>query len=93
MQMVAMRLLEILVTVFATALYCLFHLFKVIDMGCAGCKLLRRLKQEQYIEELVGVDVDLEQLYVHQNIVNPLTTDFLNPRQLPLLVRLMKGKY
>ena len=60
-------------------------------MGCAGCKLLRRLKREQYIEELVGVDIDSLQLYVHQPIVYPLTTDFLNPRQMPLLVKLMQG--
>ena len=61
-------------------------------MGCAECKLLRRLKREQYVEELVGVDVDSKLLYVNQNIVEPLTTDFLIPRQLPLLVKLMKGK-
>ena len=60
-------------------------------MGCAECKLLRRLKREQYIEELVGVDIDSLQLYVHQPIVYPLTTDFLNPRQMPLLVKLMQG--
>ena len=60
-------------------------------MGCAECKLLRRLKREKYIEELVGVDIDSVQLYVHQPIVYPLTTDFLNPRQMPLLVKLMQG--
>ena len=60
-------------------------------MGCAECKLLRRLKREKYIEELVGVDIDSVQLYVHQSIVYPLTTDFLNPRQMPLLVKLMQG--
>ena len=60
-------------------------------MGCAGCKLLRHLKREKYIEELVGVDIDSLQLFVHQPVVYPLTTDFLNPRQMPLLVKLMQG--
>ena len=60
-------------------------------MGCSGCKLLRQLKHEQFIEELVGVDIDAVVLYTCQNTIRPLTTDFLNPRQRPLVIKLMKG--
>ncbi len=60
-------------------------------MGCSGCKLLRQLKRESYIEELVGVDVDGVQLNLCKWLVQPLNTDFLSPRARPLTVRLMQG--
>ena len=60
-------------------------------MGCSECKLLRQLKHEQYIEELVGVDVNSVSLNMYQNVVRPLITDFFNCRQRPLVMRLMQG--
>ena len=65
--------------------------YKVVDMGCAECKLVRQLRRKQFIEELVGVDVDAILLQLCENIVQPLITDFLVPRPNPLVMRLMQG--
>lgn len=62
-------------------------------MGCAECKLLRQLKREPYIEQLVGVDFDPMPLKMNEHIVHPLTTDYLMPRTNPLRVTLMQGKW
>ena len=66
---------------------------QVVDFGCAECKLLRLLKKEEYIEELVGVDVDSVPLRVHSDLVRPLITDHLHPRPHPLYMALMQGIY
>lgn len=66
-------------------------LLQVMDMGCAECKLLRLLRREDYIEELVGVDINSALLRLNENIVQPLTTDFLHPRPKPFVIRLMQG--
>lgn len=64
---------------------------QVVDFGCAECKLLRLLKKEEYIEELVGIDVDSVPLRVHSELVRPLITDHLHPRPHPLHMALMQG--
>ncbi|XP_077987051.1 small RNA 2'-O-methyltransferase-like [Glandiceps talaboti] len=64
---------------------------KVLDMGCSECKLIRLLKNEPYIEELTGVDVDRSVLVHREHIITPLTTDYLFPRDNPLTVRLLQG--
>ena len=61
-------------------------------MGCAECKLLRLLRRKQFIEELVGVDIDSTLLQLSENIVQPLITDFLVLRPNPFVMRLMQGK-
>lgn len=33
-------------------------LIRQVDVGCAECKFLQRLKRLDFIRELVGVDVD-----------------------------------
>lgn len=60
-------------------------------MGCGQCKLLRSLKFENYIEELIGVDINATALQTHQHYVQPLTTDYLIRRPRPLIVQLLKG--
>lgn len=64
---------------------------QVVDYGCAECKLLRLLKKEEYIEELVGVDLDSVPLRMHSGLVRPLITDYLHPRPHPLHMSLMQG--
>lgn len=64
---------------------------KVVDLGCAECKLLKLLKKEDYIEELIGVDIDSVPLEMHSNLVEPLITDYLHPRPRPLYAALMQG--
>ena len=64
---------------------------QMVDLGCAECKLLRKLKRESYIEQLYGVDIDPVTLQLKEHIVYPLTTDYLMPRSNPLQVTLMQG--
>jgi len=46
---------------------------------------------EGSVQELVGVDVQASLLEAQQHSVQPLTTDYLLPREKPLSVRLMQG--
>lgn len=62
-------------------------------MGCAECKLLRLLKFENCIEELIGVDMDTNAMYHNRRHLEPLTTDYIFRRPRPLRVRLMKGSF
>ena len=64
-----------------------------MDIGCAECKLLRLLKKEDYIEELIGVDVDAPTLRMNSHLVKPLVTDYLHPRPRPLYMALMQGNH
>ncbi|XP_070532724.1 small RNA 2'-O-methyltransferase-like isoform X1 [Ptychodera flava] len=64
---------------------------KVLDMGCSECKLLRHLKNESYIEELCGVDIDESILLANQHAVKPLISDYLHPRDNPLVMRILQG--
>ena len=61
-------------------------------MGCAECKLLRLMRQQVLVEELVGVDIDIQLLRQQENFIQPLTTDYLFPRQRPLHIALMQGE-
>lgn len=60
-------------------------------MGCAECKLLTALKKEDYVEELVGVDIDSVILKAKAHTLRPLTYDYLHPRPTPLHIALMHG--
>ncbi|XP_006825373.1 small RNA 2'-O-methyltransferase-like, partial [Saccoglossus kowalevskii] len=64
---------------------------KVVDMGCSECKLLRKLKNESYIEELIGVDIDNLALESNQHLGQPLISDYLYPRDNPLSVIILCG--
>ena len=63
-----------------------------MDIGCADCKLLRLLKRESYIEDLIGVDVNPVVLEMNSHLVKPLITDHLHPRLHPLHMALMQGE-
>lgn len=64
---------------------------QVVDVGCGEGKLLRLLRREGSVQELVGVDVQASLLETQQHSLQPLTTDYLLPREQPLTVRLMQG--
>ena len=64
---------------------------EVVDVGCAECRLLRLLRREGSVRELVGVDVQARLLEAQRASLQPLTSDFVQPRPHPLTVRLMQG--
>ncbi|XP_019851003.1 PREDICTED: small RNA 2'-O-methyltransferase-like [Amphimedon queenslandica] len=64
---------------------------KVIDMGCAECKLLKSLKFHKHIESLIGIDINESLLQSNQNSLQPLITDYLHRRSRPLNIQLFKG--
>ena len=71
----------------------LYHvlLIQVVDMGCAQCKLLRLLKFENCLEELIGVDVDEIALQSNKHRLEPLLADYIFRRPKPFKIQLMKG--
>ena len=60
-------------------------------MGCAECKLLRLLKFESCISELIGVDIEEGPLRRNSYHLEPLTTDYIFRRSTPFTVKLMQG--
>ena len=60
-------------------------------MGCAECKFVALIRRQPHVEELFGVDVDLQLLRRQENIIKPLTSDYLLRRERPLCIRLMQG--
>ena len=60
-------------------------------MGCAECKLLRLLRREQSVRELVGVDIQASLLEAQRHHLQPLISDFVLPRPTPLSLLLMQG--
>ena len=60
-------------------------------MGCGECKLVRQLKSEQYVEQLIGVDIDRSSLEDNEYWIKPLITDFIYKRLRPLHICLMQG--
>ncbi|XP_007885491.1 small RNA 2'-O-methyltransferase [Callorhinchus milii] len=68
-----------------------FKAKKVVDLGCAECTLLSRLKFCNCIEVLAGVDTDLDLLREKMYRLSPLPCEYLQPRGSPLTVRLYQG--
>lgn len=64
-------------------------LFKVADFGCAECKFIQLLRQED-VEEICGIDIDEDVLTRAMRHIEPFVTDYLHPRKTPLSVRLYK---
>ena len=60
-------------------------------MGCAECKLLRLLRREESVEELVGVDLRESVLEAQCGHLQPLAADFILLRKQPLSLCLMQG--
>ena len=61
-------------------------------MGCAQCKLLRLLKFEECINQLIGVDLDMDTLQHSKRHLEPLTTDYIFRRPRPFRIQLLQGK-
>ncbi|XP_046845507.1 small RNA 2'-O-methyltransferase-like [Xenia sp. Carnegie-2017] len=64
---------------------------KVIDFGCSEGKLINQLKKVECVEELVGIDIDLDTLEFNKNRTRPYSCDYLDPRTRPLTVSLYQG--
>ncbi|XP_039590973.1 small RNA 2'-O-methyltransferase isoform X1 [Polypterus senegalus] len=64
---------------------------KVIDLGCADCSLLCKMKFQQCIEELVGIDINEQVIRENMYLLSPLPCDYLNPRIQPLVIKLYQG--
>ncbi|KAJ8277964.1 hypothetical protein GJAV_G00082200 [Gymnothorax javanicus] len=64
---------------------------KVVDLGCAECGLLRKLKFHRNIELLVGVDIDGSIVRNKMYSLAPFASDFLKPANGPLTVELYQG--
>ena len=53
---------------------------KVVDFGCAECKLVRRLKDLPHVREILGVDLDGALLEDAARWTSPLAWEYLHPR-------------
>uniref|UniRef100_A0A673JVF5 Small RNA 2'-O-methyltransferase n=1 Tax=Sinocyclocheilus rhinocerous TaxID=307959 RepID=A0A673JVF5_9TELE len=65
---------------------------KVIDVGCAECRLLKKLKfHRNGIQLLVGVDINSVVLLKRMHTLAPLVSDYLQPSDGPLTIELYQG--
>ncbi|XP_049585559.1 small RNA 2'-O-methyltransferase [Syngnathus scovelli] len=64
---------------------------KVVDLGCAECSLLQKLRFHRQIELLVGVDLNGHKLRKKMHGLAPLATDYLQPTWNQLCVQLYQG--
>ncbi|XP_067273791.1 small RNA 2'-O-methyltransferase [Pseudorasbora parva] len=65
---------------------------KVIDLGCAECRLLKKLKfHRNGIQLLVGVDISRAVLMKRMHTLAPLVSDYLQPSDGPLTIELYQG--
>ncbi|KAK3739376.1 hypothetical protein QZH41_015765 [Actinostola sp. cb2023] len=65
---------------------------KVLDFGCAEGKLLRYLiRNDNTMEQLIGVDIDGELLKENTFRLEPLLCDWLETREAPFTVSMLQG--
>ncbi|XP_077390837.1 small RNA 2'-O-methyltransferase isoform X2 [Festucalex cinctus] len=64
---------------------------KVVDLGCADCSLLQKLRFHRQIELLVGVDLNGAKLRKKMHGLAPLSTNYLQPTCNQLCVQLYQG--
>ncbi|XP_019640794.1 PREDICTED: small RNA 2'-O-methyltransferase-like [Branchiostoma belcheri] len=64
---------------------------RLVDFGCAEGKLIRFLKPEESLEQLIGIDIEGEILESIQGVIRPLLSDYVQPRQRPFTVGLYQG--
>ncbi|XP_053325677.1 small RNA 2'-O-methyltransferase [Spea bombifrons] len=64
---------------------------KVADLGCNRCSLLQRLRFNECIEELVGLDINENLLACKKNRLQPLIIHYIEPIKNPLTVSLYHG--
>ncbi|XP_058494960.1 small RNA 2'-O-methyltransferase isoform X1 [Solea solea] len=65
---------------------------KVVDLGCAECTLLEKLRWfQREIDLLVGVDIDGTKVKKKMHALAPMATDYLQPSYEQLCVELYQG--
>ncbi|XP_023660252.1 small RNA 2'-O-methyltransferase [Paramormyrops kingsleyae] len=64
---------------------------KVIDLGCADCRLLRRLRFLRDVEFLVGVDIKSSSMKKKMHSLAPFPGEYLQPGNKPLTIELYEG--
>nr|XP_039262642.1 uncharacterized protein LOC120338766 isoform X1 [Styela clava]XP_039262643.1 uncharacterized protein LOC120338766 isoform X1 [Styela clava] len=64
---------------------------KVVDFGCAECRFIRLLRNEDLVEYIIGVDIDRALLERHVESIRPLATEYLQPRLTPSTMQLFQG--
>uniref|UniRef100_A0A4W4DYI9 Small RNA 2'-O-methyltransferase n=1 Tax=Electrophorus electricus TaxID=8005 RepID=A0A4W4DYI9_ELEEL len=65
---------------------------KVLDVGCADCRLLTTLKVHRHgVELLAGVDIDCAAIQRRKHALAPLSSDYLVPGDRPLTIELYHG--
>ncbi|XP_019720304.1 small RNA 2'-O-methyltransferase isoform X1 [Hippocampus comes] len=64
---------------------------KVVDLGCAECSLLQKLRFYRHIELLAGVDINGAKLSKKKHGLAPIATDYLQPPLHQLCVQLFQG--
>ncbi|XP_077440810.1 small RNA 2'-O-methyltransferase [Vanacampus margaritifer] len=64
---------------------------KVVDLGCAECNLLQKLRFHSQIELLVGVDINGAKLRKKMHGLAPISTNYLQPTYDQLCVQLYQG--
>jgi len=65
---------------------------QVLDFGCAEGKLLRYLiRNDNTMEQLIGVDIDGELLKENTFRLEPLLCDWLETREAPFTVSMLQG--
>ncbi|XP_076873476.1 small RNA 2'-O-methyltransferase isoform X2 [Brachyhypopomus gauderio] len=63
-----------------------------MDVGCADCSLLSKLKFHRHcVELLAGVDIDCAAIRQRMHALAPLTCDYLQPASRPLTIELYQG--
>lgn len=64
---------------------------KVVDFGCADMRLLSLLRRTAGIEHILEVDIDEDLLRSNKIRAEPLVSDYLQKRETPLRIELLKG--
>ncbi|XP_027010163.1 small RNA 2'-O-methyltransferase isoform X1 [Tachysurus fulvidraco] len=64
----------------------------VLDLGCSGCSLLRKLRFHRHsVELLAGVDIDCAAIRQNMKALDPLMAEYLQPSSRPLTIKLYEG--
>lgn len=64
---------------------------RIIDYGCGEGKLLGRLRVDESFRQLLGVDIDRAAALGAQSNIEPLLSEYLNPRLKPLSIQVFAG--
>ncbi|XP_036375860.1 small RNA 2'-O-methyltransferase [Megalops cyprinoides] len=64
---------------------------KVVDLGCADCRLLWKLKYHRDTEVLVGVDINSAVIRQKMYALAPFPSEYLQPGDKPLTIELYQG--